>query len=413
MRWKSRLLFPVLASLAASPAVSAQSLGQALGIIPPGPAKPTDLTPPAAAIAVVHRRVKHQAAPRAASSPALAANSGTIGVMSEGASDHYLRMTADLAAAFDKGPGVRVLGLIGRGTVQNIRDLASLKGVDVALVHSDALDIATKLGELPDIDKKITYIARLQNEEMHILAPNEIADIHQLEGKRVNVSIAGGGAAASSVNVFEHLGIKVQLVNFPERAAGEKLLAGEIDAAVFWDPYPDETIANFKNDGRFHLIAAPYEKSLQDVYYPASFPPDAYPGLIPAGQKLETISLNAVIAAYNWPRGADRYQHVARFAKQFLARFSELQAPGRDAVWKSINPIGVAQGWKRFPAAQEWIDANVARPSDEKPDPSVAEFKAFLKEQGKVAATDPIDAEKLFEQFVAWRKAKTTPPQPK
>ena len=412
MRWKSGVFFVVLASLAASSAVSAQSLGQALGLVPANPAaKPAGATPPAAVVDG-NRPVKHRAAARSTAPAAIAANTAAIGVMSEGARDRDMRMAADFAATFDKAPGVRVVALIGRGTVQNIYDLAYLKGVDAAIVNSDALDIAGKLGEMPNIDKKITYIARLQNEEMHVLAPNEITDIHQLAGKRVNVSIAGGGAAASSANIFEHLGIKVQQVFLPESAAGEKLKAGEIDAAVFWDPYPDETITSFKNDGRFHLIGVPYEKSLQSVYYPANFAPDAYPGLVPAGQKLETVSLNAVIAAYNWPRGADRYQHVARFAKQFFQRFAELQGPGRDAVWKSINPIGVAQGWTRFPAAQEWIDANIAHPTNEQADPSIAEFKAFLEEQGKAAATDPANTEKLFEQFVAWRKAKAAAPQP-
>jgi TRAP-type uncharacterized transport system substrate-binding protein len=345
-----------------------------------------------------------------------AVNAGAVGVMSEGASDHYLRMVADLAAVFDDPPKLRVVGIMGRGTAQNLRDLRFLRGVDVALLHSDALDIAKKLPDGADVAKMTSYIARLQDEEMHILAKNEITDVHQLVGKKVNVSLAGSGAAASSANVFERLGIKVQLVNLPERQAEEKLSSGEIDAAVFWDPVPDENVATFKNDGRFHLVPVPYEKSLQSVYYPASIPADAYPGLTPVGQKLETISLNAVVVAYNWPQGSERSSRVARFAQLFLSKFADLQKSGRDSVWKGIDPVGVAPGWQRLPAAQQWIDANIthkaAQPKSAATiDPALAEFETFLKEAPKgKASVDPTEAQKLFEEYIAWRKSKRKSP---
>ncbi len=345
-----------------------------------------------------------------------AVNAGAVGVMSEGASDHYVRMVADLASVFDDAPKLRVVGIIGRGTAQNLRDLRFLRGVDVALLHSDALDIAKKLPDGEDVAKKTSYIARLQDEEMHILAKNEITDVHQLAGKKVNVSLAGSGAAASSSNVFERLGITVQLVNFPERQAEEKLKSGEIDAAVFWDPVPDDHVSSFKNDGRFHLLSVPYEKSLQSIYYPASIAADAYPGLTPAGRKLETISLNAVVVAYNWPQASERNKRVARFAQLFLSKFADLQKPGRDPVWQTIDPVGVAPGWQRLPAAQRWIDTNIARPaaqtnSPATVDPSIVEFQTFLKEASKgSAAANPAEAQKLFEEFVAWRKSKPTSP---
>jgi len=343
-----------------------------------------------------------------------AVNASAVGVMSEGASDHYMRMVADLASVFDDGPKLRIVGLIGKGTVQNLRDLRFLRGVDVALMHSDALDIAKNLHESEDIASQVSYIARLQDEEMHVLANNEITDIHQLTGKKVNISVAGGGVAASSANVLDRLGIHAELLNYPDRLAEEKLKSGEIDAVVFWDPIPDDSVRNFKNDGRFHLLPVPYEESLQSVYYPASVPADTYPGLVPAGQKLQTISLNALVAAYNWPQGSDRSRRVAQFAEVFLSKFSDLQKAGRDRIWQSIDPVGIAQGWPRLPAAQRWIDTHVTQavvPSPTGSDPTAAEFQTFLKEAPKRAGVkNTADAEKLFEEFIAWRKAKTKSP---
>jgi uncharacterized protein len=371
----------------------------------PQPALSAPKSPSVAAAGVIGHQAKLNAV-----------NAGAVGVMSEGASDHYMRMVADLAAVFNDPPKVRVVAIIGRGTAQNLRDLRYLRGVDVALLHSDALDIARKLRESEDIANKTSYIARLQDEEMHILAKNDITDVHQLAGKKVNVSIAGSGAAASSGNVFDRLDIKVQLVNFPERQAEEKLKSGEIDAAAFWDPVPDDNVQSFKNDGRFHLLPVPYEKNLQSVYYPASIAADAYPRLMPAGQKLETISLNAVVAAYNWPQGSDRNKRVARFAELFLAKFAELQKLGRDPVWQSIDPVGVAQGWQRLPAAQQWIDTNVTGAAAQTTNPAaadlaIAEFQTFLKEApNRSDAANPAEAQKLFEEFIAWRKSKPRSP---
>ena len=432
MRWKSGVLLAAAMSLASASALAGQapsqsvlplppaqspqqSLGQALGVLPAPSsapvAKPQELLPAPGAVDSPRRLVG--APPPLARKPSTAptiADAKTIGVMSQSAGDQDRAMAGDVGSLFDQTSDLRVAALVGNGAVQNMRDLAHLKGVDVAVVNADALDIAGKLADTPGLDQKIAYIVRLQDKQMHVLAPIAITDIHELAGRKVNISLAGGGDAASSANVFEHLGIKAQFANFPDAEVDDKLKAGAIDAAVFWGADPDPTIAGFSNDKRFHLLAIPYEKSLQDIYYPANIAADAYPDLVPAGQKLETISVSAVIACYNWPRGGDHYQKVARFTQRFLQRFAQLQDPGHAAAWKSVNPFAIAQGWKRFPAAQEWVDANVAHAASEpsRQEPNISEFQAFLDDQGKAGASDPTDTQKLFEQVLAWRKTKTT-----
>jgi uncharacterized protein len=293
------------------------------------------------------------------------------------------------------GRNLRTVGIIGRGTIQNLRDLPYLRGVDIALMHSDALDIAKKLGEIPNVDKIIHYIARLQNEEMHVLATNDIVNISQLAGKRVSVSAAGSGVAASSANVFDRLHVPVQFVNFPEHLALEKLKAGELDAVVVWDPYPAEAITGFVNDGRFHLVPVPYDENLRSVYFQVSVPADTYPDLVPPGQKLETVSLNAVIAVYNWPAGTERYKRVSRFTNLFFAKFSELQQPGRDAIWTTINPAAVVPGWQRFPPAQNWLSQDGSHTASAA---SGARTRIDI---------NPPDKELLFQQFLNWRSGKT------
>ena len=393
-----------------------QSLGQALGVLPPQPsaaaARQQELVPAQGASAESPRRAVRAPPPvaRKQSDPPAITDAGTIGVMAQGAGDQDRAIPADLAGLFDQPSDLRIVGLAGNGTVRNIHDLVHEKGVDVAVVNADALDIVGKSAATPDIGQKIAYLVRLQDKAMHVFAPMAITDIRQLAGKTVGLSQAGASDAASTANVFDHLGVTARFANFAGGEAGDKLKAGAIDAAVFWGADPDPTLAGFGNDGRFHLLAVPYDKSLQDVYYPASVAADAYPGLAPAGQKVETISVSAVLATYNWQRGGERYQKVARFTQRFLQRFAQLQNPGHDAAWKSINPYAIAQGWKRFPAAQEWVDANVAHAANEPAhaEPNISEFQAFLDDQSKSAASGPGETQKLFEQFLAWRKTRAT-----
>jgi len=60
-------------------------------------------------------------------------NGGTVGIISGGVTGTYVRIAADLANALDDGYELRVLPIIGKGSVRNIEDLVLLRGVDVAI----------------------------------------------------------------------------------------------------------------------------------------------------------------------------------------------------------------------------------------------------------------------------------------
>src|SRR5919109_1244865 len=97
-------------------------------------------------------------------------NGGTVGLISGGVTGTYVRIAADLANALDDGYELRVLPIIGKGSVRNIEDLVLLRGIDVAIVQSDVLDFYKRAGLAPIIEQKISYITKLYNEEVHVLA---------------------------------------------------------------------------------------------------------------------------------------------------------------------------------------------------------------------------------------------------
>ncbi|HZH45155.1 MAG TPA: TRAP transporter substrate-binding protein, partial [Roseococcus sp.] len=134
------------------------------------------------------------------------ANAGTVGVVSGGVDGTYVRIAADLAAVLD-GPELRVLPIIGKGSLQNIEDIILLRGIDVGIVQSDTLAVARRRRRLPGIENMIQYIAKLYDEEVHVLARDDIGSMRDLAGQPVNIDLAPSGTAMTSSLIFEGLNI--------------------------------------------------------------------------------------------------------------------------------------------------------------------------------------------------------------
>src|SRR5687767_6136171 len=65
-------------------------------------------------------------------------SSHTVGILSMGEDSTSIRMTRDLAAVLDS-ENLRILPVIGNGSVHNIADLAALREIDLGIVQSDVL----------------------------------------------------------------------------------------------------------------------------------------------------------------------------------------------------------------------------------------------------------------------------------
>ncbi|WP_188311828.1 TAXI family TRAP transporter solute-binding subunit [Salinarimonas soli] len=325
-------------------------------------------------------------------------NAGVVSVISGGVNGTYVRIAAEMANVLDNGENLRVLPIIGRGSAQNIRDLLFLKGVDIGIVQMDARE---SLGaEAGEGKRQLEYIARLYNEEIHVIARRDIGDIRQLGGRKVNIDVAGSGTNLTSRIVFERLGVKPAFETVDQGAAFEKLASGEIDAAVFVSGRPVRAVAEFKSDGRFKLLSIPFEESLSELYLPARLADKDYPGLIERGGAVDTLAVGSILAVYGWPEGTERNKRVQRFVEAFFSRFDEFLKPGRHPKWQEVNLAATVPGWKRFKGAQDWIDRSTSAAA-KKPDPA---FEAFLESRDVKAS--PTERQKLFEEFVAWQNSR-------
>src|ERR1700751_3139899 len=216
-----------------------------------------------------------------------ALNANTVTLISGTIGGTYVQFGADLASVLDNGNELRILPIVGRGSVQSVADILFLQGVDIGIVRADTLDYLEKKGFAKGIKKQFAYVTKLYNEEMQVIAPKQYQNLKDLAGRTISVDLPDGGTFVTALTVFERLGLKANFVYVEQRIAMEKLKTGEIDAVIVVGGKPYKSVSNFGNDGRFHLVTVDYDRPLQNDYLPATLTAKDYPNLHADGAKEE------------------------------------------------------------------------------------------------------------------------------
>jgi TRAP transporter TAXI family solute receptor len=352
-------------------------------------------------------------------------NQGTVAIMSGGVNGTYIRIASDLAAVLDKGDQLRILAILGKGSVQNITDLLYLRGIDVGIVQSDVLGYIRKENLHPNMEQRIRYITKLYNEEVHILARKDVGQLPDLAGKNVNVDVVGSGTAMTASTLFDMLGVEVEPTYFDQALALEKLKNGEIAAMVYVAGKPTDLFRRIESNSNLHFVPVPLTADLLQIYLPSSITHDDYPGLVADGQSTDTVAVGAVMAVYNWEPNGERYKRVAAFVDAFFDSFGEFLRPPRHPKWQEVNLATQLPGWTRFRPAQEWLDRRTVPAGvgyDLALKNSFEEFLKFINEtSGRGGqSVSPQNREALFARFLEWRKRQqeqsatetTSPKQP-
>jgi TRAP-type uncharacterized transport system substrate-binding protein len=345
-------------------------------------------------------------------------NENTVGVISGSPSsdDTYLQMAYDLAEVLNDGDNLRILPIAGIGGPRNIRDVRYLKGVDIGLTQTSILNSFRRSNErMGQTENKIVYIAKLFNEEVHLVAKPNITSVEQLRGLKVNLDAKGSGTSYSMRDIFKTLNIEVEEVSMSQVEALGKVKSGEIAATAVIAGKPVRSMSRIGSADGLHLVPLPYPASLIADYYPATLTHDDYPGLVPEGQSVDTIAVGAVLIAYGWPKNNyDRYHRVQRFIEAFFPKIGEFQKPPRHPKWREVNLYATLPGWTRFEVAQAWLDAHRGG-AQVGPRPGQAAATSRPPERPhSVAATepspgakvDPKDQSTLYQEFLKWQQTR-------
>ncbi len=301
------------------------------------------------------------AAPFAASAAVPANNKGVVELETDSPAGISVRLAEDMASIVGDGATRRVLPIVGSNALQNITDLMLLRGIDVAILPTDALDYVRQQNLYPNIDGSVTYIAKLYNEEFHLLARSDITSVADLANRKVNIDPANGGTAITASRIFNQLGVQVVPTTDNSAVALEKLRRGEIAALAFVGGKPAPLFQDLSGSDGLHLLSIPMTSGAG--YEPAQITRDDYPGLVQSPINTVSVSMGLFVAPLT--PNSDRYKNVARFVNTFFTQFQTLLQPGHQPNWNEVDLAATIPGWRRFAPADEWIRRNSAVASND------------------------------------------------
>ena len=347
------------------------------------------------------------AARYAAPPPEIAVNRGAVELETGRASGISVRIAEDLANVIDDGATRRVLPVVGKGALQNISDLDLLHGIDLAILQDDVLNYARQPNIYPGIENRITYIAKLYNEEFHLLARRDIKTIADLANQKVNVDLRGAGTEITATRLFNLLNVPIVATNDDQEVALEKLQRGEIAALAFVAGKPAPIFRELISANGLHFLAIPLDPAVTAAYVPARLTADDYPGLIEYNQQVDTVAVGAVLAAANLQPQSERYRNVVNFVDAFFTGFQSLLAPGHHPKWREVNIAAELPGWRRFPPAAAWLQSNAQVAATPNQQDLKSIFARFIEERQQATGGTPLtqqQKDELFGQFQQWQK---------
>lgn len=328
-----------------------------------------------------------------------ALNANTVTVITAPIGGPMSIMGSDMAAVLDDGDNLRVLPILGKGSAQNLVDIIRLKNIDMGFVTADALEFVKTEYNMPDIAKRVRYIAPLFHNDIHIVARQGIRTLQDLNGKRVFAERSIGLPAARII--FRRMGIDADIDSQTDPTGGlQKLLSGERDAWIASVSKNAPVIKDIKNEGgKFHLLTIPYDRALQDIYLPSSFSSEEYPNLVAPGDRVDSLAVSTVLMVYNWPLQSDRYRRVAHFVDALFDHIEQLQRPPRNAKWRDTVISANVAGLVRFKGAQDWLEKARGDASQSVEPAGPEEFRRFLVEKNGGRNVSPDAAARLYNDF--------------
>lgn len=333
-------------------------------------------------------------------------NHGVVELLTSGDAG-AIAMAQDLAYVLDDGATRRLLPVVGHGAVAGLVDLKALHGIDMTIAQTDVLDYARQHPSDGNFTA-FTYIAKLHNEELHVLAGADIARLDDLAGKKVAFS---GGARVTGPAVLGLLKIKVDAVLEDHALALKQLRAGEVAAMAYVAAKPTP-LFDPVGGGALHFVAVPMTPALAKAYVPAQLTSADYPRLVKPDAPVETVAVGTALMVANLQPDTERYRNVANFVDAFFTQFQKLQEPPRHPKWSEVNLAAELPGWKRFPPAASWLSRNAAvaaAPVDEKQLREI--FAKFLDQRTQVAGGRALSLQEkaeLFDQFERWQQSNQT-----
>jgi TRAP transporter TAXI family solute receptor len=289
------------------------------------------------------------------------AQSAPLGIVTGPRIGTYIALGRDIAEVSRK-EGLDVEVKESKGSIDNIRRITSLEPVSVGIVQSDVLGFLSrsKNPESERIASKLRMIFPLGNEEVHVLARNDINSFSDLAGKRVVVGTEGSGNMITSINLLTLAGVKPGKLYEIDPAEGMvAVLNGQVDAMIYVGGKPVKMFKNLEDVAKLregpdagkleqvHLVPLDDPRLLTE-YAPAKFTPDDYSYV---RETIPTVAVTSVLMTYDFSDQATTHH------KQQCAKLAAMARAIRDNIdwlrqhghpkWKEVDLDADVGYWKK------------------------------------------------------------------
>ena len=277
---------------------------------------------------------------------ALKLNQDSVGLLTS--QTGLLPSALQITKALDHTKGLRILPIVGRGGAQTINDLLFLRPVDVAMLSSDALAFVRKNGLYTDEELKISYLAKIGNANVIILARPEFTTLQSLSGKRVAVGSSETNGFIAADLIFGGFGLRYESVGMTGSSALMGMKNGSVDAVVFAgaESYPE--LAEIDAKSGFHILPISVDEKLAQTYSPAILASSDFPNLIPSDKVVETVASALVLAVYDWRNRSERFYKLRKFKTALFANYSKTTNQEHATNFSAAVP-----GWKLYDTVEK------------------------------------------------------------
>ena len=320
-------------------------------------------------------------------------------IVTGGASGTYIQIGRDIASiAGDCGRSLKVQE--SAGSIENILAVRDRPLTQLGIAQSDVLEyVRTFQADDPVLAraaKGIRIAFPLYDEEIHILAKREIANLAGLAGKQVSTGVKGSGNSLTASLLLDLVQVQpAERLELSPKDSLAALIAGDIDAFFYVVGAPAALFAEGQIDPqRFHLLPLT-EPVLKDLYTPAQIAAGTYPF---QSEPVELVAVKAVLLTFDWVPERNVYQAaacrtIADFSYLILSRLDKLRESGHPK-WKAVDLTALPPGWTVSSCVLEGIAPGFAF-SCRHPDGTVA--------QESNPGTDAPEANQIFVQRVCAR----------
>ena len=329
-----------------------------------------------------------------------------IRLVAEDVNSTSFRAASEIASLLERDNGLRVMTISGRGGAENISDLLFLRDIDLAIVSLDTLEKIKDENTFPNLERRVAYITKLFNEEVHVLATDKASKIQDLAGGRIGVGPKDGSGDFSARTIFGAADVKYTPVYGDYAKALLQLQNGELDAVVSVSGKPVRMYGDLPQSSGLRLLPVSLDVAGMPDYIPAGIDAADYPNLIAAGETIGTVAVQNVLLAFNWKEDTKRYEKVSKFINEFFPKADELKQRPNHPKWSEFNLSARLDNWIRVKAAVDAAPKPVvaAAPGSCSSDDLRAAFAQYMaaaniRVAGEISKSD---AEQIFKGFKDW-----------